>query len=186
MRPTETNTQRRRGGKRRPHTGRWKRKRKKERKWNRHLRCKIKRIAPVCASIDFDSVPSWCARHKLTNRARRRPTGPWRPDQNGQIRHVWSFPPFFFLFIFFYMWCCYLQLFLLYRGTPPARRRASFYSFVPLFLFLFLNEKKEEEEEPARHHPPSLMIHHTSLFFFFFFFSGGIKMKKNPCARKKT
>jgi hypothetical protein len=30
------------------------------------------------------------------------------------------------------------------------------------------------------------MIHHTSLFFFFFFFSGGIKMKKNPCARKKT
>jgi hypothetical protein len=161
MRPTSTQT------KRRPHTG----KKETKRKWwnTQHLRCLINRIAPVCISIDFDLTPSWCARHKQTNRVRHQTTGCLRPVQNGQIRHVWSFPPHFLFSLFFFIHVCVCVAML------PSTSSSSFTGAplqledepVLILFYFFWTKNKKKKNRHAIIYRRLWFI--TSLFLFFFF-----------------
>ena len=116
-----------------------------------HLRCKMNEIIADWLSNAFRPTPFDSTRLKLTNRVCRSTDGRFRPDENRQIRHVWSFLSSLATFNLFLLFLLSLLLRLIpfhrsssssSTGHPPARRRASFYSFVFFSLSFFFQGRK--------------------------------------------
>ena len=123
-----------------------------------HLRCKMNEIIADWMSNAFRPTPFDSTRLKLTNRVCRSTDGRFRPDENRQIRHVWSFLSSLATFNLFLLFLLSLlfRLIPFHRsssssstGHPPARRRARFYSFVFFSLSFFFKGEKHISGTPS-------------------------------------
>ena len=150
MRPTSTHTERKEIKKKKKEETPLK-ERERGREMAGHLRCKMNEIIADWMSNAFRPTPFDSTRLKLTNRVCRSTDGRFRPDENRQIRHVWSFLSSLATFNLFLLFLLSLLLRLIpfhrsssssSTGHPPARRRARFYSFVFFSLSFFFQGRK--------------------------------------------